>query len=144
MQKLLLILLVLAALITACDGKTVIEFGATLSTAKEVPPVSGASSGTFLGTLDRNTKSFAVVGAFKDLTGAATVAHIHGPALANANADPILTLSVQAGASVGTGSLSGTFTLTDLQIADLDAGKWYVNVHTTANPGGEIRGQISK
>ena len=38
--------------------------------------------------------------------------------------------------------LSGTATLTDAQIADLNAGKWYVNVHTAANKGGEIRGQL--
>ena len=35
-------------------------------------------------------------------------------------------------------------TLTDAQAADLLAGKWYVNVHTEANPGGEIRGQLTK
>ncbi len=32
--------------------------------------------------------------------------------------------------------------LTPLQVADLMAGKWYVNLHTAANPGGEIRGQV--
>jgi hypothetical protein len=37
---------------------------------------------------------------------------------------------------------SGASVLTDAQIADLNAGKWYVNVHTEANKGGEIRGQL--
>jgi hypothetical protein len=37
---------------------------------------------------------------------------------------------------------SGKATLTDAQIADLEAGKWYFNVHTAAHPGGEIRGQL--
>ena len=32
--------------------------------------------------------------------------------------------------------------MTDAQIKELEAGKWYVNVHTAANPGGEIRGQV--
>jgi len=36
----------------------------------------------------------------------------------------------------------GTAVLTDAQIADLTAGKWYANIHTQANPGGEIRGQV--
>jgi hypothetical protein len=31
-----------------------------------------------------------------------------------------------------------------VQVADLMAGNWYVNVHTAANPGGEIRGQLAK
>jgi len=32
----------------------------------------------------------------------------------------------------------------DAQIADLNAGKWYFNVHTAAHKGGEIRGQLAK
>jgi hypothetical protein len=39
--------------------------------------------------------------------------------------------------------IKGTATLTAAQVADLKAGKWYVNVHTAANPGGEIRGQVN-
>ena len=38
--------------------------------------------------------------------------------------------------------ITGTATLTPAQAADLAAGKWYVNLHTAANPGGEIRGQV--
>src|SRR5882757_7535860 len=38
----------------------------------------------------------------------------------------------------------GSATLTDAQAADLTSGKYYVNVHTAANPGGEIRGQVGK
>ena len=34
-------------------------------------------------------------------------------------------------------------TLTDAQAADLEAGKWYFNIHTAANPGGEIRGTVT-
>ena len=40
--------------------------------------------------------------------------------------------------------VSSTATLTDDQIKDLQAGKWYANVHTAANPGGEIRGQVMR
>ena len=40
--------------------------------------------------------------------------------------------------------IKGSATLTDAQAADLDAGKYYVNIHTAANKGGEIRGQITK
>jgi hypothetical protein len=38
----------------------------------------------------------------------------------------------------------GSAVLTDEQAADLTAGKYYINVHTAANPGGEIRGQVTK
>ena len=40
--------------------------------------------------------------------------------------------------------ISGTATLTDAQAADLEAGKFYFNIHTAANPGGEVRGQVDK
>ena len=38
--------------------------------------------------------------------------------------------------------IEGQATLSPAQVADLMAGKWYANVHTAANKGGEIRGQI--
>jgi len=40
--------------------------------------------------------------------------------------------------------LKGEATLTDAQAADLQAGKWYYNIHTAANKGCEIRGQVMK
>jgi hypothetical protein len=39
--------------------------------------------------------------------------------------------------------IAGSATMTDAQLADLQAGKCYVNVHTAANKGGEIRGQLA-
>jgi hypothetical protein len=38
--------------------------------------------------------------------------------------------------------ITGTATLTDAQVASLEAGQWYFNIHTAAIPGGEIRGQL--
>ena len=43
-----------------------------------------------------------------------------------------------------TPTFEGSATLTDAQAADLLAGRWYVNVHTDANKGGELRGQLEK
>ena len=47
-------------------------------------------------------------------------------------------------ANAAASPITGTATLTDAQVADLEAGKYYVNIHTAANRGGEIRGQLTK
>jgi hypothetical protein len=81
-------------------------------------------------------KTFTYSATYKDLTGPVTAAHFHGPAAPGGNAGPV----VPAVASPS--PIKGTATLTDAQIADLNAGKWYFNIHTAANPGGEIRGTV--
>ncbi len=73
---------------------------------------------------------------YQGLTGPAVAAHIHGPADPGANAGPVVPLPVSDS------PMKGSATLTDAQAAELAAGKYYVNVHTAANKGGEIRGQI--
>jgi hypothetical protein len=48
--------------------------------------------------------------------------------------------------AASSGNISGSFTVvntTTLLESDLLAGKWYFNIHTAANTGGEIRGQVT-
>ena len=66
------------------------------------------------------------------------MAHFHGPAEPGKNA------GVAVPITPATSGSEGSATLTDAQTADLLAGKYYVNVHTEANKGGEIRGQVTK
>jgi hypothetical protein len=82
-------------------------------------------------------KTFTYTATYSGLTGPVTAVHFHGPAAPGANAPPVV--PVKASPS----PIKGTATLTDAQIADLNAGKWYFHVHTKANPGGEIRGQVT-
>lgn len=49
---------------------------------------------------------------------------------------------VAIGIGVGSNPATGSSTLTGIQETDLLANNWYVNLHTTAFPGGEIRGQV--
>jgi hypothetical protein len=75
---------------------------------------------------------------FSGLSGPVTAAHFHGPAMAGQNAAVV----VPIGAPL-VSPISGSTTLTPAQAADLTAGKWYVNLHTAANPSGEARGQVT-
>ena len=74
---------------------------------------------------------------YEGLSGAAIGAHIHGPATEAQNAGIVIGFNNPVSSP-----MAGQATLTPAQFADLRDGKWYVNVHTAANRGGEIRGQL--
>lgn len=115
-----------------------INFKADMNSAQEVPPQVSAGSGVAILTLDTATKVLGYKVTYSNLTSPATAAHMHGPALPGANAGVVVPFKDPASPIVG------TTPLTDAQIADLMAGKYYVNVHTSINKGGEIRGQVVK
>jgi glucose/arabinose dehydrogenase len=103
---------------------------------------SGSGSGSGILSLAGNTLRFSLN--YRDLTGTATQAHIHGPAGTGGSAGILVDLEPFNGGAFGSsGTLAGTVVLTDEQKAHLLAGRTYVNVHTVANPGGEIRGQLA-
>ena len=107
----------------------------TLAGSQEVPPVTTSATGTGTITVkDDKTVSGSVT--TKDVVGVA--AHIHHAA-AGKNGPPIVSLEKTADAvwSVPAGTK-----LTDEQYAAFKAGELYVNVHSAANKGGEIRGQL--
>ncbi|HYZ64561.1 MAG TPA: CHRD domain-containing protein [Acetobacteraceae bacterium] len=110
------------------------RFQGQLSGQQEVPPTTTNGSGTATATLDGNTLNYSVE--HTGLSGPATAGHFHGPADPGANAGVVLPFANPAS------PIKGTATLTDQQKADLMAGKWYANIHTRQNPGGEIRGQM--
>ena len=76
---------------------------------------------------------------YAGLSGTPTAAHFHGPAQPVANAGVAVPIP-----NVATSPIQGSATLTDAQAADLVAGRYYINIHTAANPPGEIRGQVTK
>ena len=109
---------------------------ATLSGATQVPPNSSTGSGTASIKLEGDVLSWVIT--YSGLTGSVTGAHFHGPAPANANAGVIVPFAGSLGSPI-----QGSQRLTPAQIAQLRSGLWYVNLHTAAFPGGEIRGQVT-
>lgn len=114
-------------------------FKADLKGAEEVPPVNTGAKGSADVTYDSSGKKLTYKVTYSGLSGPATAAHFHGPAEPGKNAGVVVPLAGNA-----PGAYEGTATLNDAQAADLAAGRLYVNVHTAANPNGEIRGQVAK
>ncbi len=113
-----------------------VGFSATLSGTAEVPANPSAAAGRLDATFDKAKNTLRWTVTYSGLSGAATMAHFHGPALANANAGVVVPFPSALSPA------SGETMLTPTQIDDLMAGKWYANVHTAMYPGGEIRGQV--
>lgn len=79
--------------------------------------------------------------AYEGLSSSVTMMHFHGPALPGVNAG--VAVNIEPISGLGTPQ-SGSAILTEEQAAQLLSGEMYLNIHTTNNPGGEIRGQLSE
>jgi hypothetical protein len=114
-----------------------VALSAKLSGANEVPANASSGSGILDASLDKQSSVLTWTLTYAGLTGPVKAGHFHGPALAGANSGVALgfTGSVES-------PIKGSATLTAAQVDDLIAGKWYANLHTAANPGGELRGQV--
>jgi CHRD domain len=116
-----------------------ITYKAVLNAQSQPTPNDSKGTGTAEVTYDTTSKTLTWTVTFDGLTGPATAAHFHGPAEPGQNAGVALLIGNNP-----TSPAKGTATLTDAQAADLAAGRWYINIHTAANRGGEIRGQVVK
>jgi hypothetical protein len=128
--------------VTSGIGKTPrpIKFSAALNVGQEKPHPKGTqagASGRFTATLSGTTLTWRL--SWKGLSGPATAAHIH-PGAKGVNGPPLITLC----SGTCTSPETGTANLTQAEINDMKARKMYVNVHTTKNPAGEIRGQMTR
>jgi hypothetical protein len=114
-------------------------YTADLKGSTEVPPNETKGTGTLTATYDTTSKLLTYSSTYSGLTGPATMAHFHGPAAPGVNASIVVPVK-----EMTPSPLKGQATLTDAQAADLQAGKWYFNIHTAEHKGGEIRGQVMK
>ncbi|MDQ2861889.1 MAG: CHRD domain-containing protein [Pseudomonadota bacterium] len=138
MRTTLLAALAVGAILTA--GATfaeVIHFTAKLDGASETPPRETKGTGTAQVTLDTTTRVLSWTVDYSGLTGAATMAHFHGPAAPGKAAAVTVPLSGDLA-----NPIKGSAAITDGQIGDLRGGLWYINIHTAKYPPGEIRGQV--
>src|ERR1700742_653661 len=139
MTKTMFATLALATTVVFAGPAFAEKFKATLDGKSENPPTTSSGTGTADIDYDAASKKLSWKLSYSGLSGPATAAHFHGPAEAGKDAGVAVAIPNATSSPV-----EGSATLTDAQAADLAAGKYYVNVHTAANPGGEIRGQVTK
>ena len=130
-----------ALLVSACGSAAKIAGTQTMMTRlsgySEVPPVSSAATGNVETSYNMDTRVLQWTVTYSSLSGPATGGHFHGPAMPGTNAPVVLPFKGSLASPI-----TGNAVLTPAQASDLLAGRWYVNLHTAANPGGEIRGQV--
>jgi hypothetical protein len=115
-----------------------VKMKAALAGTAEVPANDSAAKGTADLDYDTATKLLKWTISYSGLKAPATMGHIHGPAAAGANAGVAVPFANPAS------PITGQATLTDAQADALMNGMLYVNIHTSAHPAGEIRGQITR
>jgi hypothetical protein len=136
MKRVLVIAVVIAAVAGTAEA-AIINFAFPIDGGQVVPPVATPASGTGTVTLDTATNllSWNITFAGFSPSYPETAAHFHGPALPGANA------GIQLGLGVGSPKI-GNAVITATQAIDVQNHLWYVNIHSTLYPAGQIRGQV--
>jgi hypothetical protein len=129
--------------LSAATG-TVFKFAADMRGSNETPPNSSTATGSALVTVDtsNNTLTFDIA---TTGIGNPTLAHIH-PGAAGVAGNPLITFATSSAAFTN-GRTSGTVSIATLDATQLNnlltnPSAFYVNVHSSAFGGGEIRGQL--
>ncbi|EJF10331.1 MULTISPECIES: CHRD domain-containing protein [Pontibacter] len=145
-------LMLLSGFIYACDDEddvddmleSEIEFtNVELSGENEVPAVATSGSGSLTATYDRSTRilTYNFSWTLGDAGDNTVGIHFHGPALATENAPVVI--PIENHTSSYTGSVTGaTRELTQTEEEQLLDGRWYLNIHSSTYPDGELRGQL--
>ena len=143
MKRFCLTLLVASAIaaIGVPAQAALITFDAFLSGLAEVPANASPATGFGQVVLNNVANTITVDLNWNGLVAPATAAHIHGPAAPGVNAGVLFPLAGVAAATSGA-ITTQTFAITAGQITQLQGGLFYMNLHSTAFPGGEIRGQL--
>lgn len=144
-------------LVSAAQAQAqVVTFNAALDGGNEVPAVVTGSAGTAVVTWNTTTKTGTYRVEVYNMPVGTTASHIHVGA-DNVGGPVVINFTVPAGGISNDFALSGTFACSDVvaraaqginSCEDFEQalllGNTYVNVHSTANPGGEVRGQLTR
>jgi hypothetical protein len=133
----------LAGFVLPADA-AIILYNVNLDGAQEVPPNASTGTGAALLTLNDVANTLEVNLSYSGLLGTTTGAHIHYPGAPGVNAPIIFNFTAPDFVFLTTsGTYLHTFSLTSEEVAFIESGLSYMNIHTTFIQTGEIRGQIN-
>jgi CHRD domain-containing protein len=115
----------------------ILHYEATLKGSHERPPNATGGRGALTGEVDTDRRLFDYTVTFSGLTGPALSAGFHGK-----DATPGSAVTVAPGGQPN--AIHAEVKLTDAQITDLNAGRWTFDIATSANPCGEIGGEVMR
>lgn len=124
---------------TSLARAEVVAMVAAIAGPNEVPPTASSASGTGEIVLDTASRQLSWKMKWSGLSAPLSATHFHGAAPATANAGILVPIPASNTAS---GEAAGSAVVTEQQVADILAGRWYINMHTPNYPACEIRGQV--
>ena len=122
---------------------TALPLTASISGLNERPtPLTNSAAGSGIFSLEGDALAFNIT--YSGLSGPAIAAHLHGPATTSDSTNVQINLAPFSVGALGTsGAFSGSVSLTSTQRNMILNGLAYFNIHTSANPDGEARGQVA-
>lgn len=125
-------------------------YSTVMTGGNEVPPVVTTGTGTGTVVLNAAQTEISISCAFQNLIGVYSLSHIHGPAAPGVNAGVRWGfIGVPAGWVFSNANHDGVLTnflvssgITATDVANLNNGLMYFNIHSDFRPGGELRGQL--
>jgi hypothetical protein len=122
--------------------ETDVAYFADLTSAQSVPAVNTLATASAVFALDKSGRMVNYKVVAQGLSGAITASHLHIGAAGTAGG-----VAVDLSSNIIANKIEGAFMVSAANasfMTDLAAGNIYINIHTAANPNGEIRGQLMK
>jgi hypothetical protein len=139
---LLTLTIILSAMMFSITAAAQQKFSVSLNGRQEVPANDSSGNGSCMVTLNATETQISVTCNYRNLTSNVVGAHIHDNGPVGVSGPIRFDFSFTGGTTGTIGPL--TFNPTPAQVADLRANQWYINIHTSNLPGGEIRGQVKR
>ncbi len=146
MKKVLIALIAIVTFV-ACERaeqNEVLTKKGLLEGSQEVPAVTTSGSGTVEYSYNKSTKSLTYKATWVNLNDSATAMHIHGLAVRGQGAGVVQSFTLSTVQRRKEGTYTGSLLIDETAIkeADLLGGKYYLNLHSKTNTGGELRSQL--